>query len=294
MTHNRSYYGRIFLKVLRYTAIMVLLLFFLFPIIRIAFTSFMTLVESTSYPPVWITKSLTLENYEAAFSSGQYAQKYQTGGARGNTMKYITNSIFIALATAIISVSLGVLAAYSLARWRTGGKNLSFFIISTRMAPPIATIIPLYVLLRELRLVNTHFAVIVAHVLLTLPFAIWLLKGFFVDIPLALEESAMVDGCSRMQAFQKVTLPLMKPALVTATLFCIIFSWNDFLYPLILTSTPAVQTVPILIAGFRGTRGILYGQISAVSLVSIFPPLLVVLLLQKYLIRGLAMGAVKE
>ena len=97
-----------------------------------------------------------------------------------------------------------------------------------------------------------------------------------------------------MQAFQKVTLPLMKPALVTATLFCIIFSWNDFLYPLILISTPAVQTVPILIAGFRGTRGILYGQISAVSLVSIFPPLLVVLLLQKYLIRGLAMGAVKE
>lgn len=295
LSRDRSHYVRILFKVVRYVAIAILLLFFLFPIIRIGFTSFMNLVESTSYPPVWIPKNLTLDNYRAAFSSsGEFTQKFQTGGARGHALKYIANSVLIALVTAVVSVSLGALAAYSLARWRTGGKNLSFFIISTRMAPPIATIIPLYILLREFRLINTHFAVIIAHVLLTLPFVTWLLKGFFADIPLSLEESAMVDGCSRMQAFWRITLPLMKPALVTAALFCVIFSWNDFLYPLILTSTPAVQTVPILIAGFRGTRGILFGQISAVSLVSISPPLLVVLFFQRYLIRGLAMGAIKE
>lgn len=273
-TRRRSKLG----TVLVYVAIAVLLIINLFPVYWMFIGSLKDRTEVYSNPPVFWPKELKWSNFTKAL---------ERGGARG-----IRNSLIVAGTGALLSVILGSLAAYSIARYRTGGDFLSFWILSIRMAPPIAGIIPIFIMMRYARLLDKHAALILSYFLFNLPFAVWLTKGFFEDIPADVEGAALVDGWSRFQAFWRVALPLAVPALIVTGLFCFIFSWNEFLFALVLTRSKAV-TLPVIISGMVGGHEIMWGEISALSVLTSLPVTILAMLLQKYLVRGLTFGAMR-
>lgn len=264
--------------VLVYVAIAVLLIINLFPVYWMFIGSLKDRTEVYSNPPVFWPKELKWSNFTKALDRG---------GARG-----IKNSLIVAGIGALLSVVLGSLAAYSIARYKTGGDFLSFWILSIRMAPPIAGIIPIFIMMRYARLLDKHAALILSYFLFNLPFAVWLTKGFFEDIPADVEGAALVDGWNRFQAFWRVALPLAVPALIVTGLFCFIFSWNEFLFALVLTRSKAV-TLPVIISGMVGGHEIMWGEISALSVLTSLPVTILAMLLQKYLVRGLTFGAMR-
>jgi len=191
-----------------------------------------------------------------------------------------------------ISVLVGAPAAYAFARFRTGGENLSFWVLSTRMFPPVASALPLFLVFRFLHLLDTHPALIIANTIFNLPFVIWLLKGFFEDLPVELEEAAVIDGTTIFGAFRRVALPLVAPGLVVTALFSFIFTWNEFMFALLFTRRE-VRTLTIIVPSLVGGHEILWGEIAAVGVVAIIPNVTLALLLQRFLVRGLTLGAVK-
>jgi multiple sugar transport system permease protein len=260
------------------------LAFFLAPIVWMVLTSFKTQAEVFSRPPVLIPAQFDLRNYVGALAPPP------TGS---NGLAAIWDSTVISLLAAAVSVSVGSLAAYSLARYRTGGEHFAFWILSTRMFPPIATALPLFLIFRELKLLDTHLVLIVANTVFNLPFAIWLLKGFIEDIPRELDESATLDGASPFGTFWRIILPLVTPGLVAALLFSFIFTWNEFMFALLLTRRE-VQPLTVVIPSLVGGHEILWGQIAAAGTIAILPGILLALFLQRYLVRGLTMGALKS
>lgn len=258
------------------------LLFFLFPIVWMFLTSFKTQSQIFAHPPVFIPpqEQWNLDNYSAALT--------ENGG-----LQSIRDSLIVSASTAVISVSVGALAAYSLARYRTGGDQFSFWILSTRMFPPVASAIPLFLIFRELKLVDTYWALIIANTIFNLPFAIWLLKGFIEDLPVELEESALIDGASVFGAFVRITLPLIRPGLVTALLFTFVFTWNEFMFALLLTRR-TVRPITVMIQSLAGAHIVLWAQIAAAGIIAIIPGILLVIFLQRYIVRGLTMGALKN
>jgi multiple sugar transport system permease protein len=199
----------------------------------------------------------------------------------------------IAFSTALISVSVGSLAAYSLARFRFGGDEFSFWIISTRMFPPVASAIPLFLIFRQLGIMDTYWVLIIANSVFNVPFAVWLLKSFIEDLPVELEESALIEGATIFGAFRRITLPLITPGLVTAFLFTFVFTWNEFMFALLLTRR-AVRPMTVVISSLAGGHTILWAQIAAAGIITIIPGVLVVVFLQRYIVRGLTMGALKN
>lgn len=288
----RQNYKKWFFLVLQWLIVVGIVVAVLFPIFWLLVTSIKLPKEIATYPPRFFPRNPTLVNYIGSFIPGKAVEvSAYSGGV--NALIYLRNSVIITGLTTIISLLAGVPAGYSIARFNTGGKHLSFWIISTRMAPPVAMMIPIFTLLRTVGLTDTHIGVVLPTLIITLPFVIWLMQSFFSEIPEELEESAMVDGASRFQAFLRITLPLTKPGVITSALFAIIFSWNNFIFPLILAYTKDVQTIPVLLAGYRGAKGILYGQMSAVAVVTMLPIIIAAIALQRYLVRGMTMGAVK-
>lgn len=263
--------------------LIVALLFFLFPVVWMVLTSFKSNAEFFATPPVFIPKSFALTNYINAMPFPPDGR----GGIQG-----LRDSLIISLSTMFISVSVGSLAAYSFARYRTGGENLSFWVLSTRMFPPVATALPLFLIFKQIGWLDKHMALIVANTIFNLPFVIWLLKGFFEDLPLELEEAALMDGCSPFGAFFKIALPLVTPGLVATALFSFIFAWNEFMFALLLTRSD-VRTLTIIVPSLVGGHEILWGEVAAVGTVATIPGILLALLLQRYLVRGLTLGAVK-
>jgi multiple sugar transport system permease protein len=264
-----------------YLALMALVLAFaLFPIFWAVTTSFKSKIDALASPPAWVFRP-TLENY-----------RYITY-SRIAFPKYLRNSIIISMGTTSIAISAGTLAAYAFARFNIRGKaNLAFWMLSTRMMPAPAVVLPIYILMRELRIIDTHLAPILAHTIITLPFAVWVMRGFFEEIPIEIEESALVDGCSRFKTFTRIVLPLSVPGLVVTALFCLMFSWNEFLFALVLTSTNA-KTATVACTEFRGWMETAWGPACAATTITILPILLITLFLQKHLVRGLTLGAVK-
>jgi multiple sugar transport system permease protein len=192
-----------------------------------------------------------------------------------------------------VSVLFGVPAAYSLSRFDFKGKrDMAFFILSTRMAPPIGVLIPMYLLFSRLRLIDTHLALIIMYINLNVSVVVWMMMGFFKDIPVDLEEAALIDGCSRLQALRRVVLPLAAPGLAATMIFCTFLSWNEFMWALILTSYVA-KTAPVAALEFIQFRHILWGQLMAAGTIMSFPVLLFALLTQRQLVRGLTLGAIK-
>jgi multiple sugar transport system permease protein len=261
----------------------VALLFFIFPVVWMFLTSFKSESEYFSYPPVFWPKDFRLRNYFNAMAFPPDGR----GGLQG-----LRDSLVIASCTTLVSVLAGSLAAYSLSRFKTGGENFSFWILSTRMFPPVAAALPLFLIFKYVKLLDTHLSLIVANTIFNLPFVVWLLKGFFDELPVEMEEAAMLEGCTRLQVFRLISLPLVAPGLVATSLFSFIFSWNEFMFALLLTRRN-VRTLTIIVPSLVGGHEILWGEIAAIGTVAIIPGIILSLLLQRYLVRGLSLGAVK-
>jgi multiple sugar transport system permease protein len=270
-------------RIAAYLVIAVALLITLFPVYWIATNSFKFDIDIFSIPPQWFPENPTLKHYHAAFVERPFLQ-------------YALNSLIIAVSTTIVSLVLGTMAGYALARFRYPGQwryQISFWILSTRMMPPIVTIIPLYLAFNYLNMLNTKPAVVIAYTAFNLPFATWMMKSYFQDLPVELEEAAMVDGDTRWGAFLRVALPLARPGLAATAIFSLIISWNEFLLALILTLTERSQTLPIGIAGRVTQYNTYWGEISAAGFTACIPIMIFAFIVQKHLVRGLSFGAVK-
>ena len=209
---------------------------------------------------------------------------------------YALNSFIVAVSTTVISLVFGTMAGYALARFHYPGQwryHISFWILSTRMMPPIVTIIPLFIFFNSSSLLNTKTAVVIAYTAFNLPFVTWMMKSYFQDLPVELEEAAMVDGDTRWGAFLRIALPLARPGLAATAIFSIILSWNEFLLALIITQTERSQTLPIGIAGRINQYTTYWGEISAAGFLACVPIMIFALIVQRHLVRGLSFGAVK-
>jgi multiple sugar transport system permease protein len=254
----------------------------IFPVAWVVSTSFKTDVDIFAIPPIFIPHHPTGNRYTELWTYG--------------LLSYLLNSVIVSIFTAVVAIGIGTLAAYSLARFRLPGKwtaRVSFWILSTRMFPPIVTVIPLFQLMRFLGLVNTRLGLVIAYTAFNIPFVVWMMRGFFVEVPKDLEEVAMVDGCSRMRAFRTISLPLVVPGLAATAIFTLILSWQEFLFALILTQTSASSTLPILVSSQVTQYQILWGQMSAAGTITMLPVLVFAFSVQRYLVRGMSFGAIK-
>lgn len=258
----------------------------LFPIAWTLSTSFKTTGEYYTFPPVWIPNKPTLENY---------IYIYRTGG-----LGYLVNSLLIAGVNVLLVLAVSIPAAYAIARLQVGGQNFAFWILSQRMFPPVAAVIPLFLLFSKvlrsidphLELIDRHLSLILTYSIFNVAFAVWLLIGFFEEFPPEIEDAALVDGCSRRRALVEIYIPLLAPGIIVAALFCFIFSWNEFLFAMIFTRE-AAKTVTVKLAEFQAPTKILWGEMSALATISIIPVIAFAVFLQRYLVRGLALGGVK-
>jgi len=263
----------------KYLAVLCVCVFFGLPILWVVLTAFKPSDFITTKPPVWAF-SPTLEHFKRVV----VVQK---------SYMPLANSFIVALGTSFLSLLVGAPAAYALARFRLRmKKHIAFYFLSARMAPPVVTAIPLFLTFRTLHLVDTHLGLILAHLTYNFPFAVWMLRGFFAELPRELEEAAMVDGCTTFRAFWQVALPLIAPGLAATAILCFIFSWNEFMFAVILTSFRA-KTLPVAALSFMTDRLVLWGELSACAVIIFIPVALFALAVRKYLLKGLTMGAIK-
>jgi len=257
----------------------------IFPVLWIMLMSVKLPRDAVALPPVFVFQP-TLDSYRSLFISGWQASTI-------NIMGYLKNSTIIAFVSTAISVVAAMFAAYSLSRFRYRGRNLiGFLIIATRMLPPIATIVPMFLLMHTLNLIDTHLGLIMAYTAVNVPFAVWMLRGFIDEVPLELEDAARIDGCSRLGSLWRVVLPLIAPGMAAASVYAFLLAWNDFALALILTSRQA-KTLPLMVMAFFTSEGVEWGPMAAAVTVALLPPILFVILMQKHLAKGLTMGAVK-
>lgn len=264
----------------------------LFPIYWLVITSFklpIAVFQGATYFP-WI-------DFEPSLHAWQYLL---FGPVQDKVVRSWSNSAILAISSALLAVGIGAMAGYGLTRFRYkapllgwGNNNIAFWIISQRMLPPVVIILPFLIMYRFVGLVDTHAGMILAYTVFNLPFAVWILRDFFAGLPAELEESALIDGATRIQAFRKIVLPLAKPGLVATFLFCMMFSWNDYLFALMLTFSNA-STLPMYIAG-EGTQsyGPQWWYLSALSLLAVIPMAIVAIIVERYITRGLVVGAIK-
>ncbi|NQS89264.1 carbohydrate ABC transporter permease [Patescibacteria group bacterium] len=209
-------------------------------------------------------------------------------------LKYLSNSLVVSFGSTCISLFLGSFAAYALTRYPIkGGKQIAFWMISLRMMPPIVIVLPLYIFFTRIRLIDTYIGLILAHITLSLPFAVWMLMGFFKEIPRELDESAVIDGCTTMGVLFRILFPLVRGGLAATGVFCILWSWNDFIFAFSLTSSE-VATLPVPISGFLGDYIWEWSAFYAGGSIAAVPIMLLALFAQKYLVRGMTFGAVKK
>ena len=206
----------------------------------------------------------------------------------------LRNSLIIAGGSTVLAVGMGMLSAYAFSRFRIKGQaDLEFFILSTRMLPPVVVTIPIFLMYRRLGLYDTHFGLILLYTVFNLSLSVWLLKGFIDEIPKEYEEAALIDGYSRLQAFWKIVLPQAITGIAATTVFCLIFAWNEYAFALMLTSNRA-RTAPPSIPSVIGTSGVDWAAIAAGSLLFLIPVVIVVFALRRYLLRGITFGAIRQ
>ncbi|MBA3415338.1 MAG: carbohydrate ABC transporter permease [Chloroflexia bacterium] len=249
----------------------------LLPVLWTARTSLAT--PSLAYQPGVVLFRPTLENYAKVFVDEPF-------------LKYAWNSLWIATASALLSLVVGSLAAYAIARFRTGGAPLSFAVLGTQMLPPVTLVIPFYLLAQRLGLRDEGWALAVVYLSFNLPFVVWILVGFFQGIPRELEEAALVDGSGRWGAFARIVLPLALPGLLAAGVFAFVLGWNEFLFALVLTGIEA-KTLPVGLAGLMSSQGNQIGAICAATVAMMAPIVALSWVIQRNLVRGLTFGAVK-
>jgi multiple sugar transport system permease protein len=257
----------------------VILFWTVVPLAWMLLSSFKPADELTASTPT-LTFTPTLDHYEALFSGGN------------NIGPYIRNSLLAAGISTIIAVVLGSLGGYGLARSRFRGKDhVAFWIIAQRMAPIAAVVLPLFVIFRFTGLLGSTWGLIVAYLTFNLPFAIWIMNAFFSGLNPSLEEAALIDGATRWSAFRDVALPLVLPGIATTTILCLVFSWNDYAFA-VTFSGPDSQTLPIAASQLVTQTSIDWGQLTAIGTIVVAPMILVGLIVRKWLVTGLTLGAV--
>jgi multiple sugar transport system permease protein len=274
-------------SVLRSSFILLYLGFLLLPLYWVAITSIKPQDDLLVDPPIWWPANPTGLHYSTALN----AFRGWTG---------LKNSLIIAFSTTVIAVVIGTAAAYSMARFRTGGKHLAFWFLSQRLMPPVAIIIPVFLLYARysdewfgITLIDTRIGLILLYTVFAMPFTVWMMYAYFRQMPVELEEAALVDGCSRLQALWKIAWPLAAPGVISAAAFAFILSWTEFLFAQVLSRTEAI-TLPVALAGIiTGFQGNQYGEASALTMVSLIPAVILGMLIQRHLVRGLTLGAVQ-
>jgi len=256
----------------------VYLVFSLGPIVWVAISSFKTHYQTLVMPPTIIFKP-TVTAYKNVFLGGMG--------------EVFLNSTKVAIIDITIAMLLGIPAAYSLARFKSKvTENIGFWLLSLRMAPAFGVVIPIYILMQRLRLLDTTLAVNAAHLLINVPFAVWLLKGYIEEIPIEIEESALVDGATRFQALIRIILPISMPMVVTVIILIFLFSWNELFFSFVLTSSEGM-TVPVLVASLAGSLTFNWLLLCAISVCAMIPAFLFAFVVQRHIVRGLTFGAIK-
>ncbi|MBA2596323.1 MAG: carbohydrate ABC transporter permease [Chloroflexia bacterium] len=265
--------------VFTYAAGVLALLLFMFPIFWMVLTSFKTTVQAFSSVPV-LFFTPTLENYREVLVDRGF-------------IGYIRNSLFIGLLSTLLTLALAVTVAYPLARYSLRGeRQIVSWILSLRIIPPIVSVIPLYIIFSNIGLVDQYPALVIMYTFMNLPLAVWMLRGFFAEIPRELEEAALVDGSTPLGSFFRIVLPLVAPGLVATGMLALIFCWNEFLFANVLTAA-RTRTAPVGLTEYATPVSVLWTQIMAAGTVVVVPVLTVGVVIQRFLVRGLALGAVK-
>jgi multiple sugar transport system permease protein len=258
----------------------VILLIYLFPIIWMTATSFRFDQDAWSYPPKVFSK----------FTLSQYINLFKT---RPIGM-YFRNSFSVATISVLFSMALGIPAAFALARFKIQRKkDISFWLLSQLMLPPIAAVVPYYLFMKQLGLLQTRTSLILVYSTFNIPFIIWMMTTFFEGLPREIEEAALIDGCSIGKLFWKIVIPLSVNGIASAVLFCVITSWNEFLYALTLAGLDS-YTLPVSVMTFWTDKHVYWGQILAIGILQATPIVILGILIQKFIISGLTLGAVKE
>lgn len=262
----------------RWVGLGIALIFFLFPILYLALVSVKPQPEVLSGR--FLPSRLAWENWPNAFRSV-------------DVLLFLRNSVVVAVLSTVGTLLLAVPATYAMVRFTTGGKALYTFVLSSYVAPPVVALLPLFFLLRWTRLLDTLPGLALVHALANVPVAVWLLDSFVRQLPREIEEAAWVDGAGQIATMVRVVIPLIAPGIAAAGIICLILSYNEFLFALVLTYRPETQTLPVGIALFQGDRLVQFGQMAAASLTGMAPVYVVALFFQRWLIRGLTSGAVK-
>ncbi len=259
-----------------YALLVLLLVPFLFPLGWMLLSSLKTQVQNTAYPPVLVFTP-TLGNYREVFQKNPF-------------FTFTVNSMVVALGSTGLALLLGLPGAYAIARYRRTGIALA--ILTARMAPGIGYLIPWFILFTKAKMIDTYSALILTHLIVALPLVLWVMIGFFEDVPGDLIEAARIDGCSNWSAFLRIAIPLAKPGIVATGILAFIFSWNNFLFSLIIAGFKT-RTLPIAVYSFLSYEEINWGGLTAAATVITLPVLLLALFVQKHIVRGLTLGALK-
>lgn len=298
-----SHLGR---RALLFTASLLFSLYVLAPVAWLVSSSFQSEAEITSVPPHWLPSEPTAENFRAIFTASDKVVTYEnrkqgdtaTGGYIPSTASHLLpamwNSLVVALAVVILNLLVSVPAAYALAKIRfIGRKSSIYFMLATRVIPDIALVVPFFLFIQKLGLLDNLGSLVITYLAITVPFSIFILTGYFESLPDELDKAARVDGCSRLQTLLLVFLPLALPSLVAVVLFTFLTSWNEFLLALMFTQTQASQTMPIVVASFTSDFSISFSFINAAGVLAIVPPVIIAVLFERYIVSGLTAGAVK-
>jgi len=282
-----------------YAAVGMIVVVSLAPVAWLFISSMSPDVELNSSTPHWIPQHPTTIRYRALFSEGASDGLKALGPSMehvaGDFRAAFRNSLVVVLSSTVASLALGVLAAYGLVRFSFPGRDALWFLsMGTRALPPISLVIPLYLLLRQLDLLDTYYALILTYSAYLLPIVIWIMGNFFRTVPKELEEAAVVDGCTPFGALWRVVIPLAGPGMAAAGIVCMLLAWDEFLFALIFTETLASKTLPVALSEFSTDFGGLdFGLIATGGTLMCLPPILIALLFQRYLVSGLTGGAVK-
>lgn len=270
--------GRLFL--------VLLLLFAVLPMLWMLLTSLKTQFAALQYPPEWIPRQITFQQYRRLLSP--------SGDVGGDFLRYMLNSFLVSSATTVLGVVVAVPAAYAFSRFRFPGRQLLFYAVLVRnMFPTVVFLMPLFIMMRWLRLVNTEMSLILTYLTFGLPLSIWLLKGFYDNIPVQLEQAARIDGASRFQAFLRVVMPLSSPGIIATAIYSFILAWNEYVYALTFLNSKDKLTLPVGLDRFFTEYATNWPGLMAASFIMSVPVVVLFLVLQKYFVRALTEGAIK-
>ena len=268
-------------KALRYFLMVIFFVFMTFPIIWIFITSVKPVKEIVTIPITYFPKHFTLDNYVNILNTTNFPV-------------YFKNSMFVSITASIGTLIISLFAGYSLARFKFAGKKLTLFLfLATQMVPVAAIIVPIFILFSKLDLINNLLGLIIIYIVLNIPFCTMMIRGFFEKIPYSLEEAAMIDGCSRIEALIKIILPVMKPGIIATFVFAFMGAWNELFFNTLFISREALKTLPTGINAFIGKYDIDWGMMTAGSVIALIPIFIMFGIIQKYLVSGLTDGAVK-